>query len=349
MTPRMPGRDRPQSIHRKPNMPAFRPKTVLLTGASAGLGAAIARELGRSGHRVALVARRAGPLEAVAREVRELGGEALVLAADLADPEALAPLVAATVGRFGGLDVVINNAGFGLPEYFGVSDPAELHRQIAVNLSAPLLLTRHALPHLAESKGLVINIGSAITCAANPIFGAYGTTKAALAYWTDALRREQRDRGVRTCLVEPGPVDTEFFAAVEQLDPHGRALGIAPPPDALYNALRDRPPTLMTIPADVAARRIVGLLDRPRRRLSLPRRVVWPLRLVGLLFQLIPSLGDLAISAMIRRVELERAGRPRWPANSPTWARLRAIGRWRRDRYRAHRPSTRPGSRAPRP
>ncbi|MBX6313185.1 MAG: SDR family NAD(P)-dependent oxidoreductase [Isosphaeraceae bacterium] len=294
-------------------MSANGPRIVLISGASAGLGAAIARELARSGHRLALVARRADRLEGVAGEVRALGGEALALPADLADPEAPAALIAATVAQFGGLDVLINNAAFGLPDYFGHSDPEALRRQIAVNLAAPMLLTRLALPHLIAAKGTVINIGSAITCVANPIFGAYGPTKAALAYWTDALRRELRHRSVRVCLVEPGPIATEFFAAVGRLDGGDRALGIGPPPDALYNALRDRPPTLLEISAEEAARRISRLLDRPRRRLSLPRRVVWPLRLVGALFQIAPGLGDLILAAMIQRVERERADRAGQP------------------------------------
>jgi short-subunit dehydrogenase len=287
-------------------MPTSHPRTVLLTGASAGLGAALARELASAGDRLALVARRKDRLEDVAAQVDDLGGEALVLPADLAGPTAPASVVAATIAHFGHLDVLINNAAIGLPDYFGYTDPDALRDQIAVNLTAPMLLARHALPFLIESRGILINVGSAISTVANPIFGAYGTTKAGLAYWTDALRRELRHRGVRVCLVEPGPIDTEFFAAVVQLDGGEHALGIAPPPDGLYNALRDRPPEFMTLSAEFAARRIARLLKHPRRRLSLPRRVVWPLRLSGAVFRLAPGIGDLAISAMLRRVDRER-------------------------------------------
>ena len=286
------------------------PRTILITGASSGLGAAIARELATAGHRLALTARREDRLDDLAREVRALGGDALSLPDDLADPDAPGRIVAAVAAHFGGLDALINNAGIGLPRYYAESDPAALREQVVVNLAAPIVLTRHALPHLIDSRGSVVNVGSAITAVANPILGAYGATKAGLAYWNDALRREVRRRGVSVSLVDLGPVATEFFEAVrrraESDDETARPLGVDPAPDAVYNAMRDRPPALMTTPAEVAARRIVGLLDRPRRRLALPRRVVWPFRLAGAFFGLFPGLADAAISAMIRRVERAR-------------------------------------------
>jgi short-subunit dehydrogenase len=283
------------------------PRRILITGASAGLGAALAVALARPGQRLALVARRPDRLEATADAVRARGGAAVCLPADLADPAAPERIVADAIAQLGGLDVLVNNAGIGLPDYFGRSEPADLGRQLAINLTAPILLARHALPHLARSRGLVINVGSAVTRVANPIFGVYGTTKAALAYWSDALRRELRHLGVRVCLVELGPVATDFFDAVRGLPGGARGLGIDPPPDALYNPVRDRPPAFLTITADAAARRIARLLERPRRRLALPRRAVWPMHVFAQVFRLFPALGDLAVSSMIRRVERESA------------------------------------------
>src|SRR4051812_16663393 len=106
-------------------MPAASPrrKTILITGASSGLGAALARELAPRGHRLALTARREDRLDGLADEVRALGGEALALPDDLADPDAPGRIVAAVVAHFGGLDAVINNAGIGLPRYYAESDP----------------------------------------------------------------------------------------------------------------------------------------------------------------------------------------------------------------------------------
>jgi hypothetical protein len=295
-------------------MAAARPRhrTILITGASSGLGAAIARAVAPRGHRLVLVARRVDRLDETAAEVRALGGEALVLADDLADPHAPGRIVASTVARFGGLDALINNAGVGLPRYYAESDPEALRKQILVNFAAPVVLTRHALPYLIESRGAVINVGSGITAVANSMLGAYGATKAALAYWNDALRRELRHRGISVSLVDLGPVATEFFEAVRRRadDEPRRPLGIDPAPDGLYNAMRDRPPKCMTIPVDLAARRIARLLDHPRRRLALPRRVVWPFRVTGALLGLIPGPADVAISGMIRRTEREESRLP---------------------------------------
>jgi len=302
-------------------------RTIVITGASSGLGAATARALAPGGHRIALVARREDRLLAVARDVRALGGEALPLAEDLADPEAPARIVAAVVARFGGIDALINNAGVGLPRYFCECDPDEIREQAEVNFVAPIVLTRHALPHLIASRGGVVNVGSAIAAVANPILGAYGATKAGLAYWNDALRRELRAEGVAVSLVDLGPVATEFFEAVRRRSEPGggdRPLGIDPAPDSLYNAMRDRPPRAMTTGVEDAARRIAGLLDRPRRRLRVPRRVVWPFRILGTILQAAPALTDVAVAAMIRRVRREEARAPRHPGRSPSTPRTTA-------------------------
>ena len=289
-------------------------RTILITGASSGLGAALARELAPRAHRLALTARREDRLHELEAEVCALGGEALAVADDLADPDAPGRIVASTIARFGGLDVLINNAGIGLPRYYADSDPEALRDQVLVNFAAPVVLTRHALPHLIESRGTVINIGSGITAVANSMLGVYGATKAALAYWNDALRRELRHRGVSVSLVDLGPVATEFFEAVRLRaggdDSPCRPLGIDPAPDGLYNPMRDRPPMCMTIPVGLAARQIGRLLDHPQRRLALPRRVVWPFRLAGGFLGLVPVLADAAISMSIRRNEREEVRSP---------------------------------------
>ncbi len=295
-------------------------RTILITGASSGLGAAIARELAPRKNRLVLTARRGARLDAIAAEVHALGGEALALVDDLADPHAPGRIVAATIARFGGLDALINNAGVGLPRYYAESDPEALREQALVNFAAPVVLTRHALPYLIESRGAVINVGSGITAVANSMLGVYGATKAGLAYWNDALRRELMHRGVSVSLVDLGPVATEFFEAVRRrADDERRPLGIDPAPDGFYNAMRDRPPRCMTTPVDLAARRVARLLDHPRRRLALPRRVVWPFRLVGGILGLVPGLADLAISGMIRRTEREEASLPSLNEGPAKW------------------------------
>jgi short-subunit dehydrogenase len=272
-------------------------KVVLVTGASAGIGKAISCALARLGYdRLALTARRGDRLEQLAETLRLQGAEVLTIAADLEDPAAPERIVGRTLGRFGGIDVLINNAGFGLPTVFAEADPADLRRQLEVNFMAPLLLARRALPSLIERRGTIINVGSAITAVANSGLGAYGAAKAGLAYWNNALRRELLHKGVKVCLVEPGPVKTEFFDTLMRLAPEG----------GKYNPLLDAPAPWMSADVEDVARRIVRLIERPRRRLSVPRRVVWPFRLLGGLFQVCPPLGDLAISVMTQH--LERGG-----------------------------------------
>ena len=267
-----------------------RKKIVLITGASAGIGAAVAREAARHGYFLVLTARRADRLERLAEGFEEAGVATLVIPAALDDPGTPERLVAETVARFGGLDVVINNAGIGLPNLFAESDPDLIRRQLDVNFVAPLLLTRHALPYLIERRGVIINVGSAITSLPNPALGAYGATKAALAYWSSALRRELSHKGVSVCLVEPGPVKTDFFEALTGLSER-------------WHPMLDAPAGWMSADVVDVARRIVRLIERPRRRLSVPKRVVWPWRLLGGLFQVLPGLGDFAVSAVVRHYD----------------------------------------------
>lgn len=272
-----------------------RPRVILITGASAGLGKELARELVRQNQAGALVltARRINRLEELASELKERqpGLPILTLAADLADPAVPGLLVEETTRRFGGLDVLVNNAGLGLPTLFEDAQPEKLARQLAVNLTAPLLLARLSLPLLIERTGMIINIGSAITCVANSALGAYGATKAGLAYWNDALRRELATTGVKVCLVEPGPIKTEFMDALASMVPEG----------GRTHPILDNAAPWMSASAPEVARRVVRLLEHPRRRLSIPKRFVWTFRILGFLVRLCPPLGDRLVIAMQRQ------------------------------------------------
>jgi short-subunit dehydrogenase len=214
----------------------------------------------------------------------------LTVAADLALAATPEKLFTETIGRFGGLDVLINNAGLGLPTLFADSEPDHLARQLIVNFTAPLMLTRLCLPALIDRHGMIINIGSAITCVPNSALGAYGATKAGLAYWNDALRRELYGKGVRVCLVEPGPIKTEFMDALGSL---------VPPGEQTHPILENTAPW-MTADVNDVTRRVVDLFGRPRRRLSVLRRFVWPFRLIGAIARTLPSLGDWLVRRLQR-------------------------------------------------
>ena len=273
---------------------------VLITGASAGIGAALARELAREKKARALVltARRGDRLDLLAAELKTLQPalEILTIAADLADPATPERLASETISRFGGLDVLINNAGLGLPTLFADSDATLLARQLAVNFTAPLMLTRLCLPLLIERRGMIINIGSAITCVANSALGAYGATKAGMAYWNDALRRELYSKGVTVCLVEPGPIKTEFMDALSSL---------VPAEQQAHPILDNAAPWMTADVADVA-RRVTRLIDHPRRRLSVLRRFVWLFRFLGMIAWLCPPLGDRVVRLMQRENQESR-------------------------------------------
>jgi short-subunit dehydrogenase len=269
-------------------------RVVLITGASAGLGAAMAREVVRRGlaKGLVLVARRADRLASLAEELGRAapGLDVLTIAADLADPDACERVAREAIGRFGGVDVLVNNAGLGLPTLFADAPPRDLDRQVAVNLRAPILLTRHLVDSLAARRGTVINIGSAITCVANSALGVYGATKAGLAYWNDAIRRELARDGVTVCLVEPGPIGTDFSDAFRALAPDG----------ARPHPVVETPSGWMTAEVGDVARRVVGLIERPRRRLSVLRRMVWPFRAMGALARAFPALGDWFVVRVFR-------------------------------------------------
>lgn len=150
------------------------------------------------------------------------------------------------------------------------------------------MLTRLCLPTLIERRGMIINIGSAITCVPNSALGAYGATKAGLAYWNDALRRELYNKGVRVCLVEPGPIKTEFMDALSSLVPAKQK----------PHAILDNAAPWMTADVDDVARRVAHLLDHPRRRLSVLRRFVWVFRCLGVIARACPPLGDFFVIKM---------------------------------------------------
>jgi short-subunit dehydrogenase len=267
-------------------------KVAIITGASAGIGQAIARELARQNrvNAVVLTARRLDRLQQLETELKAIDPqiEVLTIAEDLADLSAPERLIRQSIARFGRINVLINNAGLGLPTLFADSEPIQIEHQIAVNFTGPLLLARWAIPHLLETKGMVINIGSAITTVANSALGAYGATKAGLAYWNDALRRELSGTGVRICLVEPGPIRTEFMSAVESRVPAG----------GKHASIIDTAPSWMSADVTDVARRIVRLIDHPRRRLSMLKRGVWPLRMLGAFSQLCPPFGDWLVVRM---------------------------------------------------
>ena len=177
---------------------------VAVTGASSGIGREAALAFAREGARLAVSARRTDRLEEVAEAARAMGGEAWVMAADVADPEQVRRFVLGAVSRFGRLDVLVNNAGYGVRGR--VEDtPLEAYRRLMdVNYIGTVAGCQAALPVMRRQRsGVIINVSSIVGHRALPTGGAYAATKAAQISLTEALRAELRGSGVFACSVHP--------------------------------------------------------------------------------------------------------------------------------------------------
>jgi NAD(P)-dependent dehydrogenase (short-subunit alcohol dehydrogenase family) len=219
-------------------------KAVLITGSSRGLGAALAQELAERGARLALVARGGRELEAVAEAVRNKGGTAHVIAADIGSKEAIHRIAGTAAALLGDLDVVVHNAGTlgPVPLRLLADTPCEDMRQaLEVNLLGPFRLTKALLgPMLLRGSGLFVHVSSDAAVNAYPRWGAYGVSKAALEHLSRSWASELDGTGVRFVTVDPGEMDTAMHAAAV--------------PDADRGLLRR--------PADVA-RSLADLLEDP--------------------------------------------------------------------------------------
>jgi short-subunit dehydrogenase len=189
-------------------------RVLIVTGASSGMGAALARAAAGAGYRVAIVARRAERLEEVARAIRDGGGAVVAVVGDVTAGDMPARIVSTTLGSFGRIDAVVNNAGSGAFGALLEQTDAAIEAQWRLHVVAPLKLCRAALPHLEAVRGQLVFLGSGIARVPLPNYGAYALAKAAIRAAATQLRRELRDRGVAVTYVDPGLVATEFHKAM---------------------------------------------------------------------------------------------------------------------------------------
>jgi NADP-dependent 3-hydroxy acid dehydrogenase YdfG len=185
-------------------------KVALVTGASSGIGEATAIALAAEGAKVALAARRRDRLEALEDKLGA-NGAATAIALDVTDEQACRDAVSATRDRLGGLDIVINNAGLMLLGPILEADTEDWRRMINTNVLGLMYLTHAALPHLvAQGSGDIVNISSVAGRVARLGSGVYNASKWGVNAFTESLRQEVTERGVRISVVEPGLVDTEL-------------------------------------------------------------------------------------------------------------------------------------------
>jgi uncharacterized protein len=248
---------------------------VIVTGASSGIGEATARQFGREGARVVLAARRLDRLEALAREIHGLGtgAEALVVQADLSRLEDIQSLIRQTLDRFGRIDVLVNNAGFGRLDWLENLDPRkDIEALFDVNVLGVVQTTRQALPVMIEQRsGHIINMCSVSSFIATPTYTIYAASKHAVHGFSEALRREVQPWGIHVSMIYPGGVKTDF----------GKHAG-------LKRKTNTTTPGFLRLSAEDVAHAVVQLVRRPRAMRIIP----WLWSLVALLNRLFPSVVD---------------------------------------------------------
>jgi len=268
---------------------ALREQTIVLTGASSGIGLATARLAAEHGAHVVLVARDASELEEIAGRIRARGGRATPIAGDVSDPEAMQRVAEQVIREHGSFDTWINDAG--LSVYGRASEtPLEDERRLFdVNYWGVVHGCRAALPHLRQRGGTLINVGSIVSDRAVPLQGAYSASKHAVKGYTDALRMELEHDGapVNVTLVKPGAIDTPFF---EHAASHMDAEPAPPPP---------------VYAPEVVARAIVRCAEHPVREIT----VGGGARALSLLGMVAPRLTDVLMERTMFRLQQKEGTR----------------------------------------
>jgi len=187
-------------------------KRVLITGGSSGIGLALAQILLAKGAKVAISGRRPGVVAEAVRSLQTGSAEIHGVVADVATAEGRAATLEQALTALGGLDILVNNAGGVRAGRLENTGEAELKSMIDVGLTAPILLTRAALPELRKSgNAIVVNVSSGIALVGAPFYATYAAVKAGLAHFGEALRRELKGEGVHVLTVYPGGTDTPMM------------------------------------------------------------------------------------------------------------------------------------------
>ena len=186
-------------------------RVAIVTGASGGIGGAVAQRLARDGFTVVVnYAGKAQPAEDLVRQIEAAGGKAVAHQADIADPEAVRKMFEAAETTFGGVDVLVNNAGIMKLATIADSDDALFDSQIAVNLKGTFNTLREAARRLRDG-GRIVNVSSSVVGLLQPTYGVYAATKAAVEAMTSILTKELRGRSITVNAIAPGPTATKLF------------------------------------------------------------------------------------------------------------------------------------------
>ncbi len=254
-------------------------KITLITGGSSGIGRATALRLAGYGARLALAARNQDALKEVSRAIEQAGAEALAVPTDVTQANQVERAVAATVQRFGGLDILLCSAGLSMRAYFEGSNLEAMERVVRVNFFGTLYATHFALPHIKARRGSLVAISSLTGKRGIPSYSVYGASKFAIQGLYESLRVELRHDGVHVGIVSPGFVDTPLRENVIGAD--GKPWREPPPPP--YRIW----------PVQKCVDRIVKLIVRRRAEALLPS---FPGLLLGLEHYIGYGLGDAILA-----------------------------------------------------
>jgi len=234
----------------------LRGKVVLITGASSGFGEDAARLFAREGCRVVLAARRLDRLQQLAAEIQDEGGEALAVPVDLNVPAEIELMVQTAIDLYEKIDILFNNAGYGIMDWFENLDPQRsIETIIKVNLIGTMLVTYAVLPHMLKlGSGHIINMSSVAGLIAAPLITTYSAGKYGVRAFTDALRREVSPFGIKVSGIYPGPAVTEF----------GKRLQHTKSREAISHWKYPH------LTSEYVARRVVDVAKRPIRSLVIP-------------------------------------------------------------------------------
>jgi len=232
---------------------------VVITGASKGIGAELARQLAAKGAKLVLAARNAAELESVAAQCRDAGAAVVTVKADVANERDCQAIAAGAVIAFGRIDTLVNNAGVSMWARFEeIDDVSVLERIMRVNYMGAVYCTRHALPHLLRSQGRIVAISSLAGLVGVPTRTGYAASKHAMTGFFDSLRIELADSGVTVTLVHPGFVATGIRE--NATGPDGMPIMVSPVREADVMSAAD------------CARRIVRAMERRERSVVMTAR-----------------------------------------------------------------------------
>jgi short-subunit dehydrogenase len=259
-------------------------KVVVITGASKGIGAELARQLAAKGARLVLAARNDKELEAVAEDCRKLGASAVTVRADVGVERDCQAIVSGAAVAFGGIDVFVNNAGATMWARFeDIEDLSVLERIMHVNYMGAVYCTRHALPYLRKSNGVLVGISSLAGRTGVPTRTGYSASKHAMTGFFDSLRIELADSGVAVTMIYPGFVSTGIRE--NATGPDGRPIQVSPVKEGQVMRVED------------CVRRIVRAIEAREREVVMTARGK-----IGLWLKLLaPSLVDRIARRAVER------------------------------------------------